>query len=196
MLMRLATLLFLLFAHQAIAEDCLKLSLAKSGFHLSRQSTSELKGASNSLYKTKMMKLHYWGERIGLKYGTFVKRFNKKKLEDLEVFVKDGLLVNRKGEPLTMYDGLYTMDRRGHIYAYPTEERGVIHHSTLARGNPVSSAGHLTIENGKLTAVNNFSGHYSPKKMHLDQIENELTLRGADLFETTFKDFWYLTNGL
>jgi hypothetical protein len=68
----------------------------------------------------------------------------------------------------------YVMDDKKNLYlfksldAYGSKE-GFVHASVLS-ARPVICAGNIGIEAGKITFVDNLSGHYQPKKMHLDNL--------------------------
>lgn len=82
-------------------------------------------------------------------------------------------------------NGLYifVMDKDGNIYAAPKETVG--HHSAFLSGRPVAAAGHIGVQNGRVTLINNQSGHYQPTKDYMLQFEKELKKRNADLSQLT-----------
>lgn len=98
-----------------------------------------------------------------------------------QIKVKDGLIINDKGEPLDPQldlpehkgrggEAIYIMDVMGDIYYCFDAKYGRIHHSTLAGGQPVAAAGELVIVNGALISVSNESGHYRPPPDSIDLV--------------------------
>ncbi|MBI5447922.1 MAG: hypothetical protein HY939_04255 [Gammaproteobacteria bacterium] len=49
-------------------------------------------------------------------------------------------------------------------------ERVRAYHSSLARGKAVFAAGRITVANGKIIAIDNWSGHYQPRGEHLQAL--------------------------
>jgi hypothetical protein len=97
--------------------------------------------------------------------------FNKEEKAQYQVFVQDGLLVDRNGnkintpfdtENLFFESGLFIVDRDFHLYLLPFEERGKYHHSSLSSGGPVRFAGAISVMDGLLREVSHQSGHYRP----------------------------------
>jgi hypothetical protein len=60
---------------------------------------------------------------------------------------------------------LYAMDGPSRMYCYPVI--GKTFHSALMSGEPVTAAGIIVVENGRMVAVDNRSGHYRPGYMQL-----------------------------
>lgn len=85
---------------------------------------------------------------------------------------------------------LYAMDDMQYIYtsAQPAKA-GTFHHSSFLSGKPVLCAGEITVQNGKLTHIDNLSGHYRPTKQHLPDCVRVLSQRyGVDLVNCTIMD--------
>ncbi|KIN66146.1 hypothetical protein Z946_625 [Sulfitobacter noctilucicola] len=61
------------------------------------------------------------------------------------------------------------------------------HHSTGAQGKDVASAGHIDTKDGKVTRIDNSSGHYRPAFEHLLQAVEHLLKTGA-MLDTTIVD--------
>ncbi len=66
-------------------------------------------------------------------------------------------------------------------YIYPDGAKLTIGHLDLARGKPVISAGEVKLQDGKITWINNQSGHYRPRGEYL-----------KDVIEGAFVDAGYL----
>ncbi|MBC75643.1 MAG: hypothetical protein CME64_06475 [Halobacteriovoraceae bacterium] len=147
-----------------------------------------LQGASGNDYVTKDMKVDYHGEEDGKVFHMKVQYFSDAERENAKVFVNDGKLVTKDGVPLSQeMIGIYVMDEMGGIYVLPESVIGRIHHSTLLAGRPVAAAGHMRIVDGKITYIDNRSGHYQPSPDMLQQVIKELKLRGADTQDADFK---------
>jgi RHS repeat-associated protein len=100
----------------------------------------------------------------------------------------DGQLVwNNNGEPVDTRDTthIYVMDGDGNVYMCPAgddENGNPIHHSSLAAGQPVASAGQIKVADGDPIEVDDFSGHYGE---HLpdtapDNVKQSLTDQGVN----------------
>jgi hypothetical protein len=72
---------------------------------------------------------------------------------------------------------IYVMDGDGRIYAAPSTV--VQHHSAFLAGNPVAAAGEITVAHGRLTDVDDRSGHYMPPIDYSKQFLKELKSRGV-----------------
>ncbi|HAW91787.1 MAG: type IV secretion protein Rhs [Rheinheimera sp.] len=109
----------------------------------------------------------------------------KQKLK-FELEVSNGLLVNKisgqpfdTGEAISIWGGaIFVMEADGRIYASNYQEREIFHHSSLASGGAVASAGTLQVIDGLLTEVSNKSGHYETTQKHNNQFFKELENRG------------------
>lgn len=126
--------------------------------------------------------------------GQSVKRLDDQQREEHRVYIdssgnmrnaKDGTLFDTSTATDIHHgtgDGraIYTMDQHGNIYASNYQGAGDFHHSTLANGEPVAGAGELTVKNGKVTLVNNTSGHYQPGLSQLQNITDELKANGVN----------------
>ena len=149
---------------------------------------------SASGLKLKGIDAHYAGENIGesarwkeLGADYTVKYFNDSERAAAAITIKNGLmyradgrLFDSRGRP----DGqgaIFVVDGAGTIYATNQQQEGVIHHSSLQAGKPVSMAGEMTVIDGQLTSVNNFSGHYKPDVEQFGQMRENLAAQGIDL---------------
>lgn len=70
------------------------------------------------------------------------------------------------------------MDGQGQIYA--DRPNATLKHSSFLRGQPVAFAGNITIENGRIVAIDYHSGHYMPKPWFIKQFIDELHSRSVD----------------
>lgn len=105
-----------------------------------------------------------------------------------EIFVKDGLLHDAKGNLLdtgTAKDGkfIFVMDPQGRIFA-GAPRIFEFHHSSFLAGSDVASAGEMDVASGMLLMHDNNSGHYKPTDQHNDQFVSELKDRGLDATKT------------
>ncbi|TQR87612.1 hypothetical protein D8S82_05280 [Mycobacterium hodleri] len=137
--------------------------------------------------------------------GQSVERWSPEKLEQHRVVVdENGLLRNTDG---SLFDttgakshwtpdggrAIFIMDRHGNIYASLEQERGRLHHSTLASGNPVTGAGELSVINGRLVEVTGNSGHYMPGRTNTQNVVDELARQGIDIRSITVE--WIAPEG-
>ncbi|KAA9165863.1 hypothetical protein FPZ12_005140 [Amycolatopsis acidicola] len=124
--------------------------------------------------------------------GQSVQRLDDQRREEHRMYVdqdgnmryaKDGTLFDTSTATDIHSDGgraIFTMDRHGNIYASNYQGAGDFHHSTLANGQPISAAGEMTVKNGKITHVNNNSGHYMPQIQQSANIIDELNSHGIN----------------
>lgn len=109
--------------------------------------------------------------------------------EQCRVFVRDGLLygtdgriVDTVGANLSGGDrGIFVMDSQGNIYLSTEQEVGTFHHSSFLGGQPVSAAGELVVEDGRILIVTNQSGHYRPPPESLQLFLDQLAAQGMDV---------------
>jgi hypothetical protein len=64
---------------------------------------------------------------------------------------------------------IYVMSPDGKVYASSPYDRSV-HHSSFLKGAPVAAAGEMMTSGGKISFVNNSSGHYRPDSKALMQM--------------------------
>jgi len=144
-------------------------------------------------YNTKELLPAYKGEDEGKHKqwgGRSTRYFDEKQRQRYEIFLKNGLLVDRNGKPINTIgtstaaksaeEGMatYVMDENGRIYYTRFPILTQFHHSSFLAGGPVAAAGEIKIIKGKLVKINNASGHYKPGADLLSQVITELSLRG------------------
>jgi hypothetical protein len=81
----------------------------------------------------------------------------------------------------------FVMDRRGRIYMGFEKDVIWFKHSSLVGGDAVLSAGRMKAEQGKITHVENDSGHYQPTAKHMINILRRLAIYGQSLGSTTVR---------
>ncbi len=102
---------------------------------------------------------------------------------------KNGTLM-QEGKPFdtaklsTMFSGLgwaiYVMSPDGAIYS-ASHRVSAFHHSSFLAASDVAGAGEMQVVNGRLAAISNKSGHYTPGVIQLVQTLEELVSRGLPL---------------
>lgn len=100
------------------------------------------------------------------------------------VTVNDKGLLMRQGRALDTTEVsdrtyIFVMSPDGNIYS--ADKRHVMHHSSFLAGREVASAGKWRVEEGKLTYINNSSGHYMPPSDFAEQVLRELRRRNVDV---------------
>ena len=60
------------------------------------------------------------------------------------------------------YPAIWVMDLKGNLYVVPKQFPGKFNHSSIMAGGDVLCAGEIIVKNGKITHINNRSGHYRP----------------------------------
>jgi hypothetical protein len=101
----------------------------------------------------------------------------------------DTLAENKKHnvKSLTKYDregvehwgavpGIWVLDTQGNFYTSVEHAPGRFHHSSFMAGGLVEAAGQVMFVQGKMTHINNASGHYKPSQKSLDQARKDLHL--------------------
>ena len=78
---------------------------------------------------------------------------------DQRIYVNAEHNLTFKDRPLTDGTWIYVVTEQGEIIA-GQQEVGAFHHSSLAGGKPVLSAGEFRVEHGVLAEINNQSGHF------------------------------------
>jgi len=167
-------------------------SVVKSDKSLGASGVIEVGGKTQKQirYTSKEMLQNYAGEETGSVWGTKVKYLTEAERAELELFVKNGKIVDRQGN---LYDtsssssvfgagqgkSIFVMDEYGRIYASKYQAVGKFHHSSMLEGKPIASAGEITVKNGKITEISNRSGHYQPTQQMNTQVINELKSRGV-----------------
>ena len=100
-----------------------------------------------------------------------------------ESIQRDTLTEFREGKiymnniPLTVRDEIYVISPKGFLYTSDVTKVNVGHHHHFLKskveklwygcGKPVACAGHITIKDGKITAIDSRSGHYQPDRDQL-----------------------------
>lgn len=109
--------------------------------------------------------------------------YSPEQLKEKRVFVKEGLLVNSKGHPVSFdkkncsYVFIVDLDRNL-LVELETEN---IFHTSLGVGRPVLSAGKITVTRGQVTSVSFESGHYIPSVKVGYQLLEILLKKGYNL---------------
>lgn len=113
-----------------------------------------------------------------------IKITSKGKLKDLDHQDMPKNTINIYG-PNTF---IYVMDNDGHLFIYhneiPCPRFSVFHHSSFLKGQPVRSAGTLTVEDGRLTRITVESGHYQTTPKNILNCLKVLQEQGIDLSQT------------
>ncbi len=99
------------------------------------------------------------------------------------VTVREGKLYDAQGKLLKRKGSYaYVMDTAGTLYVATGKMRNrKYRHSSFLAGGPVISAGEITVKDGVILKVTNSSGHYSPRRVHLMQLQAVLAKQGYEL---------------
>jgi hypothetical protein len=138
----------------------------------------------------------YRGEEKGLyvdpltKTPWRVRYFSEKVKARFELFIRDGLLVDKDGnkaqsaydhESMSWENALIVIDASHRIFHLPFEIRGRYHHSSLSAGKDVIFAGTAAFHQGFLRELSDRSGHYKPNSQQALSALRDLTSRGLDI---------------
>jgi hypothetical protein len=105
-----------------------------------------------------------------------------------EPFKAVHLIQNGKLKPeFENKSGIFVLDYKGDLYFHFQPTAGKIHHSSIAEGLPVRSAGELIVKNGKVVEIINRSGHYRPREESLLPVFAKLKELGLTDETETFK---------
>ncbi len=121
-----------------------------------------------------------------------VRYLTPEQAEGYRVFVRDGQLYDAQGRLVdtsgagTLHQGgggraIFVMDSQGNLYLSTTHSIGDFHHSSFLAGRPVSGAGEMVVENGRITLLTDRSGHYQPTVQFREQVLDELEADGMDV---------------
>lgn len=83
----------------------------------------------------------------------------------------DGSIV-QNGHALQDGEYMFVVDSKTKQLFTAKKERGKVHHSTLLGGQAVLSAGMIKVQNGKVSKVWGYSGHYKPGKEQMAAMQN------------------------
>jgi hypothetical protein len=138
----------------------------------------------------------YKGEHNGTyidpitKVPWMVKYFDRIERDALEVHYDNGYFVDAKGtkldskfdtEALSFEEALIVVSKSYHIYVYPRDERGRIHHSSILAGEDVMFAGMAAFSGGRIRVLTDRSGHYAPPPEYTRWFIRLLWRTGVDL---------------
>lgn len=156
------------------------------------------------------MQSQYTGEDQGYYFDKTTRRywnvhyFNETELNRFTLVFKDSFLYDYKNEKYsTEFDNetgnykealiVWSADEK--LLVLPFESRGLYHHSSLSRGKAVLFAGTITIANGQILEVSDFSGHYKPNSDSLRRFISfiasqhinlkKLVVSGVNVYEKT-----------
>ena len=151
-------------------------------FTLENTHATPCSNAFGAKYKTLEILKEFVGEDSRAEYP--VKYLSDDDRDFLVIQFKEGRLIDSDGEFISLNYALYVMSPDGKIFVHPADF--TTRHSGLIAGAPVAGAGHMTVIEGQVTYLDNFSGHYQPKAEHLEQVISELRSQNVDLSKTEF----------
>lgn len=150
----------------------------------------ELRGEGNVHYlRSAIARAKYeWTLRDGL---LFQLQNGKPVLLNTAVTKKDRNFDESLDTPLVEFvlssgQQLFGMTRDQHARVFEDSGR-IIHHSTFMGGAPVKFAGTIVVENGRITLLDNRSGHYRPGMEQFANFLNWLVGQGVDLSRTEMR---------
>ena len=138
----------------------------------------------------------YTGEEKGLyidpltKAPWRVRYFSEKLKARFELFIRDGILVDKEGakaqspydhESMSWENALIIIDASHRIFHLPFERRGRYHHSSLSAGQDVIFAGTAAFHQGYIRELSDRSGHYKPNTPQTLAALKDLAAKGLDI---------------
>lgn len=167
-----------------------------------RARTSPVETTRKPKYKTTPLQDYYKGEDKGEGWlrnrGGIVQYLrSEKQRAGYELQVRDGKLYDAQGVPFDTRgcknaigeetgSAIFAMDGNGRIYAHKQPKMEKFHHSSFLAGEPVASAGEISVEAGVVKRANYSSGHYKPSELSNTQLKAELEARGMDTSQIDF----------
>lgn len=101
------------------------------------------------------------------------------------------------GDGSTLWSGagraLFVFDGSGNLYASLEHDPGRIHHSSLLAGAAVVGAGEIEVRDGRLVAMIDHSGHYTPTAQDNDVALQSLRDQGL-VTDLLFKQYGWMGN--
>lgn len=132
-------------------------------------------------------------QQLGVTY------FDTAELARYELSVRGGLIYDALGAvfdssaAVAMHGpagrAMFVMTAEGVLYGTNTQALSRIHHSSFLAGRDVAAAGQVQVVGGKITAVDNISGHYLPPAWTLDQLKDLLASSGVDVGTIVFTTY-------
>lgn len=119
-----------------------------------------------------------------------VRYYTEAEKVEFELVIRNGILVHKDGkkaqspyddEAMNWDNGLLVIDANFRIFLLPTEERGVLHHSSLSNGKAVLFAGTAAFHDGYIRELTDSSGHYKPNTQQTRAVLQRLAAHGVDL---------------
>jgi len=148
-------------------------------------------------FKTYQMDEFFSGEDLPESswIGSQVQYLTSEERQKYQLFVHKGKLVDSSGIPFdtstatTLWSdqgaAICVMDEEGNLFAARDQIQGEFHHSSFLSGGPVAFAGEVVVDDGRLIAVSNKSGHYRPPGSSIEQLKTQLDMHGLDTANVT-----------
>ena len=150
--------------------------------------------ALNPKYRTTPMLEAFAGEDVpgNAVWGTRVLYLADSEREAYRLHIVNGLIYDSQGNLFDTADAsslhtdrpraIFVMDDDGNFYASKSHSAGEFHHSSLIAGRPVAAAGEMEVQEGRLVALSDRSGHYRPRRAFTGQAIDRLKKNGVDFF--------------
>lgn len=148
-----------------------------------------VKKSFESLSDLDFVNINKYAESVGIFGGGHVGFYRKTNRLEFLVMISGNSLVDAqdKSYNTTGFENtnMYAIDGYGNLFVTDaiglTKHVEYFNHSSFNAGKAVMSAGELTIVQGKLTRINNNSGHYKPTRANLHTAVKFFTEEGLDL---------------
>lgn len=158
------------------------LPLTPLGF---RAATIDTRYAGENIEKYesgRITKVEYFSELEKIKYSA--------RFKDGKILYLDSHPISSKAntslEVRRPIPNIFIIDLQGRLILAPFKQIGKLHHSSLSAGEPVMMAGEMIIRNGQIVSINNKSGHFKPKKEHIEFMKQYLKDNGVDISKIQF----------
>jgi hypothetical protein len=148
--------------------------------------------APNPRYRTTPMLAAYAGEDVpgNEVWGIAVQYLSDSQRAAFRLHIANGLIYDAHDNLLDTADAsslhtdqaraIFVMDDGGNFFASKWHSEGEFHHSSLISGQPAAAVGEIEVQNGRLIALSDRSGHYRPQRAFTGQAIDELRKNGVD----------------
>jgi hypothetical protein len=95
--------------------------------------------------------------------------YTREEAQKWTAYFKNGKIypTNKERENFKSENYIFVWDKFTNDFFVAKKRKGKVQHTSFTNGCPVSCAGFLTLDNGRITHIKGHSGHYTPNKLHM-----------------------------
>lgn len=151
----------------------------KDGYHYVLNKYDYMRAKKESKNQEYPGFLPWLKEKMPQKYDIIKSELELRKCAQLSIkeYGNEYNLIDYKGSIIQDYrKGRYVMSKEGNLYISHQDVRSIIqYHTSFLLEEEIICAGEICIQGGKITYIDNESGHFLPLPYHLDQCINILS---------------------